>query len=160
MTGITVDALNMEDVVHQQHPIVSDPPPPRHHEFQDGNYRDDQRFLGMVSPRNPASARSAFTNHLVDGTTTAAPFLRSCWLCNRRLAPGHDIYMYRGDRAFCSLECREKQMKKDERKEKLNTNAIAAGSEREDHHAHVSPTTAAATTTTSKTSKAEPVVAA
>ncbi|KAL4366555.1 hypothetical protein GQ457_05G014970 [Hibiscus cannabinus] len=137
MSGITV---NVED----QHPIA-DPPP--------GNHPYDQRFLAMVSPRNPASARSSFfTDHVVDATAAAAPFLRSCWLCNRRLAPGRDIYMYRGDTAFCSLECREKQMKKDERKEKLNMNAIAGASEREDGHA--------TSTTSSKTSKAEPVVAA
>ncbi|XP_038997439.1 uncharacterized protein LOC120122389 [Hibiscus syriacus] len=129
----------------QLYPIL----PPQHREFPDGNSRYDQRFLATVSPRNPASARSAFTNGVVDGTTTASPFLQSCWLCNRRLAPGRDIYMYRGDTAFCSLECREKQMKKDERKEK---NAIAAASKREDRHAHAS-------STTSKTSKAEPLVA-
>ncbi|XP_039053431.1 FCS-Like Zinc finger 5-like [Hibiscus syriacus] len=149
MTEITVvDASNLEEVV-DQHPIVSDPPPP-HREFHDGNSRSDQRFSAMVSPKNRSSERSAFTNHVVNGTTSASPFLQSCWLCNSRLAPGRNIYMYRGDTAFCSLECREKQMKEDERKEK---NAIAAASKREDRHAHAS-------STTSKNSKAEPVVAA
>ncbi|KAL3818903.1 hypothetical protein ACJIZ3_004808 [Penstemon smallii] len=52
---------------------------------------------------------------VVESTTD---FLRSCGLCNRRLAPGRDIYMYRGDTAFCSLECREQQMKQDERNER------------------------------------------
>ncbi|XP_059308072.1 FCS-Like Zinc finger 5-like [Lycium ferocissimum] len=47
-------------------------------------------------------------------------FLRSCGLCNRRLGPGRDIYMYRGETAFCSMECREEQMKEDERKDKSN----------------------------------------
>ncbi|KAK9011709.1 hypothetical protein V6N11_039792 [Hibiscus sabdariffa] len=125
--------INVEDVVDQDHHL-SDPPPHGH----------DQCFWG---PRNPA-----FTSQVVDVTTTTAPFLRSCWLCNRRLAPARDVYMYRGDTAFCSVECREKQMKKDERKEKLNIKAIATGtgSKKEDHHAHA----------TSKTCKAEPVVAA
>ncbi|XP_022774102.1 uncharacterized protein LOC111316406 [Durio zibethinus] len=36
------------------------------------------------------------------------------------LPPGRDIYMYRGDTAFCSLECREQLTKQYERKEKLN----------------------------------------
>ncbi|KAF8023478.1 hypothetical protein BT93_F0858 [Corymbia citriodora subsp. variegata] len=49
-----------------------------------------------------------------------ADFLRSCALCKRRLVPGRDIYMYRGDSAFCSLECRQQQMKQDERKEKCS----------------------------------------
>ncbi|KAG4954709.1 hypothetical protein AAZX31_14G158300 [Glycine max] len=47
------------------------------------------------------------------------PFLRACSLCKRCLVPGHDIYMYRGDNAFCSLECRQQQMNQDERKEKF-----------------------------------------
>ncbi|KAJ8543688.1 hypothetical protein K7X08_025306 [Anisodus acutangulus] len=47
-------------------------------------------------------------------------FLTSCGLCNRRFSPGRDIYMYRGDTAFCSMECREQQMKQDERKDKSN----------------------------------------
>ncbi|XP_043721669.1 FCS-Like Zinc finger 6-like [Telopea speciosissima] len=45
-------------------------------------------------------------------------FLRACNLCKRRLGPGRDIYMYRGDSAFCSLECRQQQINLDERKEK------------------------------------------
>ncbi|MBA0850973.1 hypothetical protein Goshw_010454 [Gossypium schwendimanii] len=145
MTGITVDVVD-----HHQDPIISHPPPQIHplHESPDANSRYDQRFLAMVSPRNPAS----FTSHAIDsGTTAAAPFLRACWLCNRRLAPGRDIYMYRGDTAFCSQECREKQMKQDERKEKININ----NSKKEDRHAHSS-----STTTSSKTSKAKLVIAA
>ncbi|KAK6120022.1 hypothetical protein DH2020_046262 [Rehmannia glutinosa] len=68
-----------------------------------------------------------------------ADFLRCCGLCNRRLAPGRDIYMYRGDTAFCSLECREQKMKQDEIKERR-----AAAKNGENHH----PELAAAATTT------------
>lgn len=93
MTGITVDVSNVEDV--QEPLIISDPPPPPQdplHEFPNGNFAGyDQRFLAMVSPRNPAAGRSGSTNHVVD----TAPFLRSCCLCKRRLAPSRDIYMYR-----------------------------------------------------------------
>ncbi|KAK9037714.1 hypothetical protein V6N11_022616 [Hibiscus sabdariffa] len=97
----------------------------QHHHLSDHGH--DHRFWGMLSP--------------VDVTTTTAPFLRSCWLCNRRLAPGRDLYM--GDTAFCSMECREKQMKKDERKVKLNIKAIATGtgSKKEDPHAHATSKT-------------------
>ncbi|CAA7034744.1 unnamed protein product [Microthlaspi erraticum] len=45
-------------------------------------------------------------------------FLRACSLCNQNLCHRRDIYMYRGDNAFCSLECREKQIKLDKRKAK------------------------------------------
>lgn len=57
----------------------------------------------------------------------------------------------RGDTAFCSLECREKQMKQDERKEKYCTVA----SKKEGRHA--SPPTAS---TKASSSKNETVAAA
>ncbi|TKY54166.1 hypothetical protein E2542_SST18572 [Spatholobus suberectus] len=41
-------------------------------------------------------------------------FLDQCFLCGKRLLPGKDIYMYKGDRAFCSVECRCKQIFTDE----------------------------------------------
>ncbi|MED6205509.1 hypothetical protein PIB30_018291 [Stylosanthes scabra] len=37
-------------------------------------------------------------------------FLSVCFLCNKNLPHGKDIYMYRGDRAFCSHECRYQGM--------------------------------------------------
>lgn len=43
-------------------------------------------------------------------------FLSSCHLCNQKLH-GKDIYMYRGEKAFCSTECRYKQIVTDECKE-------------------------------------------
>ncbi|KAJ1281080.1 hypothetical protein BS78_04G280800 [Paspalum vaginatum] len=46
-----------------------------------------------------------------------AAFLKACGLCNRRLGPGHDTFIYRGEVAFCSQECREKQIEYDERME-------------------------------------------
>lgn len=74
------------------------------------NGSDQSRVLAMVSPRN-------HRRHSEDLVHTH-DFLRACFLCKRRLVPARDIYMYRGDSAFCSLECREKQMKQDERKDK------------------------------------------
>ncbi|KAK9060593.1 hypothetical protein SSX86_021299 [Deinandra increscens subsp. villosa] len=44
-------------------------------------------------------------------------FLSSCYLCKKKLH-GLDIFMYRGEKAFCSEECRSKQISIDERKEK------------------------------------------
>ncbi|KAI5084262.1 hypothetical protein GOP47_0000431 [Adiantum capillus-veneris] len=45
-------------------------------------------------------------------------FLSACFFCKCRLMPGKDIYMYRGDRAFCSTECRYQQIVIDEIKER------------------------------------------
>lgn len=33
-------------------------------------------------------------------------FLEACFLCKRQITPNRDIYMYKGDTAFCSLYCR------------------------------------------------------
>ncbi|XP_019434113.1 PREDICTED: uncharacterized protein LOC109340821 isoform X3 [Lupinus angustifolius] len=41
-------------------------------------------------------------------------FLDLCFLCRKRLLPGKDIYMYKGDMAFCSVECRCQQIFMDE----------------------------------------------
>ncbi|XP_040382518.1 FCS-Like Zinc finger 6-like [Oryza brachyantha] len=47
-----------------------------------------------------------------------AAFLRACGLCNRRLGPGRDTFMYKGETAFCSLECRQQHITHEEWKEK------------------------------------------
>ncbi|XP_074571303.1 FCS-Like Zinc finger 5-like [Curcuma longa] len=52
--------------------------------------------------------------------TATAPFLTACGLCRRRLGPGRDTFMYRGDIAFCSLECRQQHINQDEKKEKCS----------------------------------------
>ncbi|KAI7752724.1 hypothetical protein M8C21_019631, partial [Ambrosia artemisiifolia] len=44
-------------------------------------------------------------------------FLSCCNLCKKKLH-GLDIFMYRGEKAFCSEECRYQQISIDERKEK------------------------------------------
>ncbi|XP_077213813.1 FCS-Like Zinc finger 5-like [Tasmannia lanceolata] len=71
----------------------------------------DPIFLSIFSPRSRRNA-----DHFVH----SGHFLWACGLCNRRLVAGHDIYMYRGDTAFCSLECRQQQMNQDELKEKCS----------------------------------------
>ncbi|VVB03372.1 unnamed protein product [Arabis nemorensis] len=45
-------------------------------------------------------------------------FLESCSLCRKPLGLNSDIFMYRGDKAFCSKECREEQIESDEAKER------------------------------------------
>ncbi|KAL5702256.1 hypothetical protein ACHQM5_027494 [Ranunculus cassubicifolius] len=45
-------------------------------------------------------------------------FLSSCYNCKKKLGEGKDIYMYRGEKAFCSRECRYEEMLFDEGMEK------------------------------------------
>ncbi|THF96384.1 hypothetical protein TEA_026376 [Camellia sinensis var. sinensis] len=68
----------------------------------------DQRYLGSATAVSPRNHR----RNLADFVETPH-FLRSCFLCKRRLVPGRDIFMYKGDSAFCSLECRHQQMNQD-----------------------------------------------
>eukprot|EP01018_Ginkgo_biloba_P041042 Gb_30206 [translate_table: standard] len=66
--------------------------------------------------------------------TETAHFLQACFLCKRRLGPGRDIYMYRGDSAFCSVECRHQQIVVDERKEKCSVEVMKKESVPANHH--------------------------
>ncbi|KAG6496847.1 FCS-Like Zinc finger 7-like [Zingiber officinale] len=56
--------------------------------------------------------------------TETAPFLMACGLCKRRLGPGRDTFMYRGDTAFCSLECRQQHINQVEIKEKCSLTSM------------------------------------
>ncbi|CAH9078506.1 unnamed protein product [Cuscuta europaea] len=84
--------------------IAVDPPPPAV-----ANHPTAFSALDLVPGRRESG-----------GFAETAHFLTACSLCKRRLYPGRDIYMYRGDTGFCSLECREQQMRRDERKEKCS----------------------------------------
>lgn len=54
-----------------------------------------------------------------------ADFLSRCCLCGKRL-DGLDIYMYRGEKAFCSSECRCHQMLMDDHAENCGSKAFRA----------------------------------
>ncbi|KAJ3673182.1 hypothetical protein LUZ60_006556 [Juncus effusus] len=65
------------------------------------------------------------------GDFRVADFLSHCNLCRKRLH-GKDIYMYRGEKAFCSMECRYQQIVNDEYQENcgsaMSKNTEIAGS--------------------------------
>ncbi|KAJ0961171.1 hypothetical protein J5N97_000855 [Dioscorea zingiberensis] len=63
----------------------------------------------------------------------ALDFLNTCYLC-RKILHGKDIYMYRGEKAFCSQECRYQQIMSDEGQEKcsyvsMRTSGVASSTE-------------------------------
>ncbi|KAH7513387.1 FCS-Like Zinc finger 15 [Ziziphus jujuba] len=75
----------------------------------------------MISNSKPSSSSSStmpplsYPQRNFSQTSSLTPtFLDQCFLCNQKLLPGKDIYMYRGDRAFCSVECRCRQIFMDE----------------------------------------------
>ncbi|XP_059279834.1 FCS-Like Zinc finger 5-like [Lycium ferocissimum] len=79
------------------------------------NQQLDQQRLLTTSKTIPTRNRRKSADFV-----ETASFLKACFLCKRHLIPGRDIYMYRGDSAFCSLECRQQQMNLDEKKEKCS----------------------------------------
>ncbi|CAL9203734.1 unnamed protein product [Musa hybrid cultivar] len=58
-------------------------------------------------------------------------FLDSCNLCRKPLPRNHDIFMYRGDMAFCSEECRKEQIEMDEGKDKNQKISLKASSRKD-----------------------------
>ncbi|KAJ0252420.1 FCS-Like Zinc finger 7 [Hirschfeldia incana] len=83
----------------------------------DGGDNYDQRFLAVLSPGNH---RRNERKDVGIASLPSTSFLGNCGFCKRRLAPGRDIYMYKGDAAFCSMECREQQIEQDKGKTSSN----------------------------------------
>ncbi|KAF8779834.1 hypothetical protein HU200_002099 [Digitaria exilis] len=81
---------------------------------------------GMGAGGGRAAPRGYYSGGFLAGAETTAAFLKACGLCNRRLGPGHDTFIYRGEAAFCSHECREKQIEYDERMEQSCSSASGA----------------------------------
>lgn len=79
--------------------------------YDNGNKRMNDRVT-VVSMARESPAR--FSDEFALYPTS--DFLSSCHLCKKKLH-GKDIYMYRGEKAFCSNECRSRQIMIDERKE-------------------------------------------
>ncbi|XP_011071436.1 uncharacterized protein LOC105156884 [Sesamum indicum] len=75
--------------------------------------------LPAVAPSSPGFVRRKSL------CSSSAAFLDHCFLCKQKLLPAKDIYMYKGDRAFCSVECRCRQMFMDE--EETNTTTAKSG---------------------------------
>ncbi|CAN6439727.1 unnamed protein product [Victoria cruziana] len=51
-------------------------------------------------------------------------FLSFCYACKRKLGEKDDIFMYRGEKAFCSSECRYQEILFDEGMEKLKSSSF------------------------------------
>lgn len=48
------------------------------------------------------------------GAVVRFRYLESCFLCKKNISCNRDIFMYKGDAAFCSDDCRQEQMYMDE----------------------------------------------
>ncbi|MED6185266.1 hypothetical protein PIB30_055405 [Stylosanthes scabra] len=85
------------------------------------NLRHDYRINNNVGV-----VRTTTQNLVVDegdeASFSKSDFLSSCYLCRKKLH-GKDIYMYRGEKGFCSPECRSRQIMIEERKEVCRSEA-------------------------------------
>ncbi|KAL0367733.1 UNVERIFIED_CONTAM: FCS-Like Zinc finger 15 [Sesamum radiatum] len=108
--------------------------------------------LPGVAPSSPGFARRKSMCSSSEG------FLDHCFLCKQKLLPAKDIYMYKGDRGFCSVECRCRQMFMDE--EEANTTTAKSGCTTREYNCSLAamkpppqlPTTTTTTATTSSRS--------
>ncbi|ONM21624.1 FCS-Like Zinc finger 6 [Zea mays] len=72
-----------------------------------------------------APAKAGLRRNSADySAVETAAFLRACGLCRRRLGPGRDTFVYKGEAAFCSLECRERHITQEEWKDKCAATSI------------------------------------
>ncbi|KAF5726209.1 hypothetical protein HS088_TW23G00950 [Tripterygium wilfordii] len=44
----------------------------------------------------------------------SSDFLSFCFFCGKKLEEGKDVYIYRGEKAFCTLDCRSREIMMDE----------------------------------------------
>ncbi|KAL2530582.1 hypothetical protein Fot_23183 [Forsythia ovata] len=68
--------------------------------------------MAIKTPSTPSSPSPRASN--LSPETVNYGFLDHCFLCKQKLLPGKDIYMYKGDKGFCSVECRCRQISIDE----------------------------------------------
>ncbi|RDX65992.1 Protein MARD1 [Mucuna pruriens] len=83
-----------------------------------GYYNNNVGVLRRTTPQPLIEPESSYPT---------SNFLSSCHLCGKKLH-GKDIYMYRGEKAFCSPECRSSQIMMDERKERCRSEAVELSS--------------------------------
>ncbi|KAG8051462.1 hypothetical protein GUJ93_ZPchr0001g30625 [Zizania palustris] len=91
------DIVNSEDYTR----VVSRGPNPRTTHFFGDRVLE---FEGEQLMPDESKCEESLPPHLKEGA------MSFCHLCSEKLKEGKDVYIYQGDKAFCSLECRENFM--------------------------------------------------
>ncbi|KFK31405.1 hypothetical protein AALP_AA6G107800 [Arabis alpina] len=135
--GFSGNNISQNDVVSSPNSYA------RTNSFRNSNYAQSyyhyNHQYSVPSPRSVVSGR--FHDFRFDNQQPH--FLDSCFLCKKRLGDNRDIYMYRGDAPFCSEECRQEQIERDEEKEKkqnLSYSVKSAMRRKEQRSSSSSPT--------------------
>ncbi|KAK9083766.1 hypothetical protein Scep_030237 [Stephania cephalantha] len=71
--------------------------------------------LGSPASETLTSEADCFVDSVNERT---GAFFEACFLCKRRIGDQDDVFMYSYLRAFCSPECRDEQIARDERQKK------------------------------------------
>lgn len=87
-----------------------------------GGRKGDDRTPFRIQNGNRSSVFHISPPRFGGEASPSPDFLNSCDLCHKKLH-GKDIFMYRGEKAFCSTECRYGQMVLDERTDKCSSEA-------------------------------------
>ncbi|TVU48164.1 hypothetical protein EJB05_07790 [Eragrostis curvula] len=73
-------------------------------------------LLRRSAVRAPA-ATSASKCHENGRMFVGLEFLKCCFCCHKKLDADMDVFVYKGEQAFCSAECRSQHIAKEERRE-------------------------------------------
>ncbi|BFG24077.1 hypothetical protein CerSpe_103520 [Prunus speciosa] len=72
------------------------------------------KILIQISQGNKSNIIVKSSLRLSQPTPEFSCFLKTCHLCNKGLSLEKEVYMYRGDLGFCSIQCRNRQIVIDE----------------------------------------------
>ncbi|OVA13020.1 Protein of unknown function DUF581 [Macleaya cordata] len=101
-----------------------------HHHHQSSHHKSNNIIVVKPTFRLGGSTSNTQTHHhRIPAASQESSFLKACCLCKKKLSPQKDVYMYRGDQGFCSVDCRCRQILIDEIKEmEASTKEILASS--------------------------------
>uniref|UniRef100_A0A0D9VQC7 FLZ-type domain-containing protein n=1 Tax=Leersia perrieri TaxID=77586 RepID=A0A0D9VQC7_9ORYZ len=66
---------------------------------------------------SPAMTSASGCLQLRDEGFMGLGFLKCCYCCHKKLDADMDVFVYKGEQAFCSAECRSQEMAREERRE-------------------------------------------
>ncbi|KAJ8526687.1 hypothetical protein K7X08_029164 [Anisodus acutangulus] len=129
---------------NNQYPVISRPLYYTVSSRRRNSLRNLSSFSSSSSTSSMSSPRSVVTaaGKYYDGRFEEPQqhFLDACYLCKKRIGDNCDIFMYRGGTPFCTEECRQQQIEKDEPKErKRNISSIKAMRKKDQQRRSTSP---------------------
>ncbi|OVA05430.1 Protein of unknown function DUF581 [Macleaya cordata] len=107
-----LSATEMESSEDYTCVITHGPNPKTTHIFDNCIVKNCCGVVGFSSPKKEKLSLSDKSDY------PSKNFLSFCYTCKKNLEQGKDIYMYRGEKAFCSHECRNQEILFDEGMEK------------------------------------------